>query len=140
MWEYAIDKCKELIEQYELETFDYERLSNLHRTLADFYDSIMKQARPKPEYFRVGYYGQGFPLFLRNKVFVYRGKEYERLDDFNARILNEYPKAELLNKLDPPGDDIKNSDKQCILCFSFSVNFVIYVTHVHGCFHQMLHM
>lgn len=115
MWEYAIDRCKELAQQYEQETFDYDRLSELHRRLAEFYDSIMKHARPEPEYFRVGYYGKGFPQFLQNKVFVYRGKEYERLADFNARIINEFPKAELLNKLAPPGDEITQSDKQCIL-------------------------
>ncbi|XP_066248093.1 dedicator of cytokinesis protein 1 isoform X1 [Euwallacea similis] len=114
MWEYAIIKCKELAEQYEQETFDFDRLSELHTRLAGFYDSIMKHARPKPEYFRVGYYGRGFPLFLQNKVFIYRGKEYERLEDFNSRIVNEFPRAELLNKLDAPGSDITTSDKQYI--------------------------
>ncbi|XP_019762944.2 dedicator of cytokinesis protein 2 isoform X3 [Dendroctonus ponderosae] len=114
MWEYAIDKCKELAQQYEKETFDYERLSELHQRLAEFYDSIMRHTRLEPEYFRVGYYGKGFPRFLQNKVFVYRGKEYERLADFNARIMNEFPKAELLNKLTPPGDEIRNSDGQFI--------------------------
>lgn len=119
MWEYAIDKCKELAQQYEKETFDYERLSELHQRLAEFYDSIMKHTRLEPEYFRVGYYGKGFPRFLQNKVFVYRGKEYERLADFNARIMNEFPKAELLNKLTPPGDEIRNSDGQCILFHAY---------------------
>ncbi|CAG9857501.1 unnamed protein product [Phyllotreta striolata] len=114
MWEYAISKCQELAEQYERETFDYERLSDLYKRMAVFYDDIMKKARPEPEYFRVGYYGRGFPMFLRNKVFVYRGKEYERLADFNARVLNEFPKAELLNKLAQPGDEIINSDRQYI--------------------------
>ncbi|CAH1170856.1 unnamed protein product [Phaedon cochleariae] len=112
MWECAIKKCQELAEQYEQATFDYERLSDLHNRMALFYDDIMKKARAEPEYFRVGYYGKGFPTFLRNKVFIYRGKEYERLADFNARILNEFPKAELLNKLTPPGEDITGSDKQ----------------------------
>ncbi|XP_072385409.1 dedicator of cytokinesis protein 2 isoform X1 [Diabrotica undecimpunctata] len=114
MWECAIKKCQELAEQYEQETFDYERLSDLHTRMAVFYDDIMKKARAEPEYFRVGYYGKGFPQFLRNKVFIYRGKEYERLADFNARILNEFPKAELLNKLTQPGEEIIGSDKQYI--------------------------
>ncbi|XP_030761843.1 dedicator of cytokinesis protein 1 isoform X2 [Sitophilus oryzae] len=114
MWEYAIEKCKELAQQYEQETFDYEELSQLHNQLSKFYDNIMKVARPEPEYFRVGYFGRGFPQFLQNKVFIYRGKEYERLQEFNGRIMNEFPKAQLLNKLTPPGDDIKNSDKQYV--------------------------
>ncbi|KAG5888714.1 hypothetical protein JTB14_035777 [Gonioctena quinquepunctata] len=114
MWECAIKKCQELAEQYEQETFDYERLSDLHKRMAEFYDDIMKKARAEPEYFRVGYYGKGFPKFLSNKAFIYRGKEYERLADFNARILNEFPKAKLLNYLTPPGEDITESDKQYI--------------------------
>ncbi|VEN37349.1 unnamed protein product [Callosobruchus maculatus] len=114
MWECAIKKCQELAQQYEQETFDYERLSDLHHRMALFYEDIMKKARAEPEYFRVGYYGRGFPRFLQNKVFIYRGKEYERLADFNVRILNEFPKAELLNKLTPPGEEITGSDKQYI--------------------------
>lgn len=115
MWECALEKCQELAKQYEEETFDYEHLSKLHSQMAEFYRSIMQTDRPKPEYFRVGYYGRGFPQFLQNKVFVYRGKEYERLADFNSRILNEFPKAELLRKLTPPGEDVTESDRQCIL-------------------------
>ncbi|XP_018575461.1 dedicator of cytokinesis protein 2 isoform X2 [Anoplophora glabripennis] len=114
MWECAIKKCQELAEQYEQETFDYDHLSDLHKRMAVFYDDIMKKARAEPEYFRVGYFGKGFPQFLQNKIFIYRGKEYERLADFNARILNEFPKAELLNKLTPPGEDITGSDKQYV--------------------------
>lgn len=32
---------------------------------ASFYENIIKAMRPQPEYFAVGYYGQGFPSFLR---------------------------------------------------------------------------
>ncbi|XP_045475282.1 dedicator of cytokinesis protein 1 isoform X5 [Harmonia axyridis] len=114
MWECAIQKCHELAKQYEEETFDYEQLSNIYKRIATFYDDIIKNVRLEPEYFRVGYYGKGFPQFLQNNVLIYRGKEYERLADFNSRILNEFPKAELLNKLTPPGPDITESDKQYI--------------------------
>ncbi|XP_008197863.2 dedicator of cytokinesis protein 1 isoform X2 [Tribolium castaneum] len=114
LWECAIKKCQELASQFESETYDYHRLSQLHKRMSTFYDDIMKKGRAKPEYFRVGYFGKGFPQFLQNKVFVYRGKEYERLTEFNTRILNEFPKAELLNKLTPPGEDITESDKQYV--------------------------
>lgn len=49
-------------------------------------------------------------------MFVYRGKEYERLTDFCNRTLNQLPNAELMNKLTPPGEDIMESMQQCILC------------------------
>ncbi|XP_046628912.1 dedicator of cytokinesis protein 1 isoform X2 [Neodiprion virginianus] len=114
MWECALDVCKELAKQYEEETFDYSQMSVLLKRMASFYDSIVKQLRPEPEYFRVAYYGRGHPPFLQNKVFVYRGKEYERLSDFCSRILNQLPNAEQMNKLSPPGDDILESASQYV--------------------------
>lgn len=35
------------------------------QTQAEFYQKILQQHRPEPEYFRVGFFGQGFPLFIR---------------------------------------------------------------------------
>ncbi|GCC34312.1 hypothetical protein chiPu_0012785 [Chiloscyllium punctatum] len=65
MWEEAIHLCKELAEQYEMEVFDYELLSETLQRQAKFYEKIMKVLRPKPDYFAIGYYGQGFPTFIR---------------------------------------------------------------------------
>ncbi|XP_009955862.1 PREDICTED: dedicator of cytokinesis protein 1 [Leptosomus discolor] len=118
MWEEAIALGKELAEQYENEMFDYEQLSELLRKQAQFYENIVKVIRPKPDYFAVGYYGQGFPTFIRNKVFIYRGKEYERREDFEARLLTQFPNAEKMKTTSPPGDDIKNSSSQYIQCFT----------------------
>ncbi|KAJ8317295.1 hypothetical protein KUTeg_005199 [Tegillarca granosa] len=112
MWEKGIQLCKELVNLYETELFDYERLSFVLKRQADLYSCIIKELRPDPEYFRVGYYGRGFPEFLQNIVFIYRGKEYERLSDFNARMQTLFPNAELLKTLSPPSDEIKESDKQ----------------------------
>lgn len=114
MFECALERCQELVKQYEEEIFDYEKLSKLHSTMAVFYDEIMKQLRPESEYFRVGYYGRGYPSFLQNKVFVYRGKGYEKLADFTGKIMNAFPKAERISTLDEPGEDVKGSDKQYI--------------------------
>ncbi|XP_035735068.1 dedicator of cytokinesis protein 1-like isoform X3 [Vespa mandarinia] len=114
MWECALSVCKELVSQYEEETFDYLQLSILLRRMAKFYDCIVKQLRPEPEYFRVAYYGRGHPPFLQNKVFVYRGKEYERLSDFSSRTLNQLPNAEQMNKLSPPTVDILESSHQYV--------------------------
>ncbi|NWH99046.1 DOCK2 protein, partial [Tichodroma muraria] len=65
MWEEAIHICKELAEQYESQVFDYEMLSDILQREAKFYEKILKVLRPSPDYFAVGYYGQGFPTFLR---------------------------------------------------------------------------
>jgi len=33
---------------------------------------------------------------MQNRVFVYRGKEYERLADFTARFQNQFPNAQVM--------------------------------------------
>ncbi|XP_023592526.1 dedicator of cytokinesis protein 5 [Trichechus manatus latirostris] len=118
MWEKAIKLSKELAETYESKVFDYEGLGNLLKKRASFYENIIKAMRPQPEYFAVGYYGQGFPSFLRNKIFIYRGKEYERREDFSLRLLTQFPSAEKMTSTTPPGDDIKSSPKQYMQCFT----------------------
>uniref|UniRef100_A0A3B3UEC3 Dedicator of cytokinesis 1 n=1 Tax=Poecilia latipinna TaxID=48699 RepID=A0A3B3UEC3_9TELE len=117
MWEEAIVLSKELAEQYENEMFDFEQLSASLRKQAQFYENIVKVIRPKPDYFAVGYYGMGFPSFLRNKMFMYRGKEYERREDFEARLLTQFPNAEKMKTTTPPSEDTKNSFGQYIQCF-----------------------
>lgn len=54
-------------------------------------------------------------VLFQGKVFIYRGKEYERREDFEARLLTQFPNAEKMKTTSPPGDDIKNSPGQCIL-------------------------
>uniref|UniRef100_A0A665WMQ9 Dedicator of cytokinesis 1 n=1 Tax=Echeneis naucrates TaxID=173247 RepID=A0A665WMQ9_ECHNA len=112
MWEEAIILGKELAEQYENEMFDFEQKQ------AQFYENIVKVIRPKPDYFAVGYYGMGFPSFLRNKMFIYRGKEYERREDFEARLLTQFPNAEKMKTTTPPSEDTKCSSGQYLQCFT----------------------
>jgi dedicator of cytokinesis protein 3 len=64
-WEKGIPLCKELAELYERRLFDYAKLSQILQTQAKFFDNILTQLRPEPEYFRVGFYGLSFPLFVR---------------------------------------------------------------------------
>ncbi|CAH2276722.1 dedicator of cytokinesis 2 [Pelobates cultripes] len=125
MWEEAISLCKQLADQYEMEIFDYELLSQCLTQQAKFYENIMKILRPKPDYFAVGYYGQGFPTFLRNKVFIYRGKEYERREDFLAQLMSQFPFSEKLNTTSSPGENIKNSHGQYLDIQCFTVQPVL---------------
>lgn len=100
----------------------------------------MHAMRPQPEYFAVGYYGLGFPSFLRvrapprikihplesltptpikclpqNKMFIFRGKEYEWLEDFSLKLLSQFPNAVKMTSTAPPGDAISSSPGQRIL-------------------------
>lgn len=66
----------------------------IQKTISRFYSNILCEIRAEPEYFRVGFYG-GFPPFLKNKVFIFRGHEYEKLSDFNARMSTQFPNAKV---------------------------------------------
>ena len=67
-WELGIPLLKELAQQYETQVLDYGKLSETLRTMARFYDQMMTEMRPEPEYFRVGFFGQGLPLFVRVRI------------------------------------------------------------------------
>uniref|UniRef100_A0A667Y522 Dedicator of cytokinesis 5 n=1 Tax=Myripristis murdjan TaxID=586833 RepID=A0A667Y522_9TELE len=118
MWEKAIELGKQLAKMHESYMFDFVELSQLLKQQAQFYENIMQAMRPQPEYFAVGYYGLGFPSFLRNKVFIYRGKEYEWLEDFSLKLLSQFPNAVRMTSTAPPGDNISNSPGQHIQCFT----------------------
>eukprot|EP00794_Sanderia_malayensis_P005649 gene5649-6345_t len=112
-WEYGIRLCKELAQQYETDTYDYVQLSQILEKQAKFFDNIIKSVmRGEPEYFRVGFYGKGFPPFLRNKTFIYRGNVFERLSDFIIRMETQFPSAQFIKTLTPPDKDITESSGQ----------------------------
>lgn len=65
----------------------------------------------------------GFPD-VQNKIFIYRGKEYERREDFSLRLLTQFPNAEKMTSTTPPGEDIKSSPKQCILAMGKTAHWL----------------
>uniref|UniRef100_A0A665TJN9 Dedicator of cytokinesis 3 n=1 Tax=Echeneis naucrates TaxID=173247 RepID=A0A665TJN9_ECHNA len=110
-WEYGISLCRELAFQYET-LYDYQSLSWIRKMEAAYYDNIIEQQRIEPEFFRMGFYGRKFPFFLRNKEFVCRGYDYERLEDFQQRMLGEFPQAIAMQHPNQPDDTILQSDAQ----------------------------
>ena len=68
-WEHAVPLCKELAEVYEKRLFDYKKLGDILHRQASLFDKIISSSeqtlRLNPEFFRVGFYGTGFPTFLR---------------------------------------------------------------------------
>lgn len=87
-------------------------MSKILNKEALFFQNILHQIRSASEYFRVGFYGYGFPLFVRNKQFVYRGLEYERIGTFTQRLQTEFPQAQVLTKNTPPDQSILLSTGQ----------------------------
>lgn len=113
-WEKGIPLCKDLAHFYETRRFDYNSLSEILTMEAKFFQNILTQLRPEPEYFRVGFFGVGFPLFVRNKQFIYRGMEYERIGAFTQRLQTEFPAAQILSKNSPPEASVLQSPEQFI--------------------------
>ena len=99
LWECSVPLCKELADLYENRIYDYHKLSNILDLQAAAYRNILSTFRPSPEYFKVSFLGSSFPLFVRNKEFIYRGLEFEKLTDFSQRLCQEFPEAELFTKV-----------------------------------------
>lgn len=118
MWEMCIKLLNELRVVIERDLFDFSLLSELSVLQGQFYKNIVTTERFFCEYFRVGYYGRGFPVTLRNKEFIFRGLELERLADFSQRIHAKFPESVLMKSTDPPTDEVLNADGQHLQIFS----------------------
>lgn len=109
LWEAALPLCRELIDYYEFTTYEYDKLAQLHKRLHEFYTNIMDSGkRTNPEYFRVSFYGVGFPKCLRNVTMVYRSRPFEKLVDFQKAMLINYPDTKLLQTLARPDEYMIN--------------------------------
>ncbi|XP_044307406.1 dedicator of cytokinesis protein 3 [Varanus komodoensis] len=116
-WEFGIPLCRELAIQYEI-LYDYQSLSWIRKMEATYYDNIMEQQRLEPEFFRVGFYGRKFPFFLRNKEYICRGHDYERLEAFQQRMLSEFPQAIAMQHPNHPDDSILQCDAQYLQIYA----------------------
>lgn len=71
-----------------------------------------------PSYFHITY--SWFVLFFfnsysaQNKEFVCRGHDYERLEAFQQRMLNEFPHAIAMQHANQPDETIFQAEAQCI--------------------------
>lgn len=65
-----------------------------------------------------------FSSFLQNKEFVCRGYDYERLEDFQQRMLGEFPQAIAMQHPNQPDDTILQSDAQCILLILYNLQLI----------------
>uniref|UniRef100_A0AAQ4QF60 Dedicator of cytokinesis 3 n=1 Tax=Gasterosteus aculeatus aculeatus TaxID=481459 RepID=A0AAQ4QF60_GASAC len=116
-WEFGVPLCRDLAFQYE-SLYDYQSLSWIRKMEAAYYDNIMEQQRLEPEFFRVGFYGRKFPFFLRNKEFVCRGHDYERLEAFQQRMLGEFPQAIAMQHPNQPDEAILQCDSQYLQIYA----------------------
>lgn len=96
-FENAIDSVKELIQAYETISFDFKKMANATRILAKLYDSVDTVERLAPQFFRVAYIGVGFPRSLRNRLFIFEGDAWEKLESIHERLHKTYPGATIVS-------------------------------------------
>ncbi|MCJ1274692.1 hypothetical protein MMC21_002490 [Puttea exsequens] len=99
-WESALSSYRELADLYEHSQFDLAKLARTQRAMASIYDTVARGAWQPRRYFKVCYYGLGFPSSLKDKVFIYEGEPSERQTVFTDRIRQLHPAAQLVSKGD----------------------------------------
>lgn len=60
MWERACALIKELREEYQFSTYEYDKLGDLLELQATLLKKILTETRFFAEYYRVAFYGKGF--------------------------------------------------------------------------------
>ncbi|KAL9098719.1 MAG: hypothetical protein Q9163_005668 [Psora crenata] len=102
-WDCALSSYRELADQYELVHYDFTKLARTQRAMATIYEAITKGEWDPPRYFRVMYYGYGFPSNLRDRQYIYEGEPAERQSTFADRMRQLHPSAQILSR-GPPED------------------------------------
>ncbi|KAL4778949.1 hypothetical protein BJX76DRAFT_342128 [Aspergillus varians] len=96
-WTHALACYKELALHYEDTVMDFAKLSRAQSSMARIHESIAKEDKLFPRYFRVLYKGLGFPPTLRDKEFVVECAPTERMAALVDRMQKEHPAAQILS-------------------------------------------
>lgn len=95
-WAHALACYRELAEYYEHTVLDFSKLARTQASMARIYDSIVKEDKQFPRYFRVTFKGLGFPTSLRDKQFIFEGLPSERMATFTDRMQKQHPAAQVV--------------------------------------------
>ncbi|OJJ62443.1 hypothetical protein ASPSYDRAFT_55309 [Aspergillus sydowii CBS 593.65] len=96
-WTHALACYKELASHYEDTVMDFSKLSRAQSSMAKIHESIAKEDKQFPRYFRVSYKGLGFPPTLRDKEFIVECSPAERMATLIDRMQKEHPAAQVLS-------------------------------------------
>jgi hypothetical protein len=96
-WTHALACYKELAMHYEDTVMDFAKLSRAQSSMAKIHESIAKDDKQFPRYFRVLYKGLGFPQTLRDKEFIVECAPTERMATLVDRLQKEHPSAQVLS-------------------------------------------
>ncbi|GFR72705.1 dedicator of cytokinesis protein 3-like [Elysia marginata] len=116
------DLLERLLDYRETMDREEQRDTKMHCTFnilerqATFLGKILEgtKLRQDPSYYRVAYYGNTFPPYVKNKAFIYRGDECLQLSTLMNQLTTEYPAATILTSNQPPSESVKQGDAQYI--------------------------
>lgn len=115
-WSHALEAYRDLAKQYEYQVFDFAKLARAQRSIATVHETISREERRNPRYFRVIYRGLGFPPSLREKQFIFEGFPSDRLVSFTDRMQRQYPSAQVVS-----GGALDEVEGQYLSVYSISV-------------------
>ncbi|KAL4763363.1 guanine nucleotide exchange factor DCK1 [Aspergillus foveolatus] len=96
-WTHALACYKELALHYEDTVMDFAKLSRAQSSMAKIHESIAKEDKQFPRYFRVLYKGLGFPATLRDKEYIIECAPTERMATLIDRMQKEHPAAQVMS-------------------------------------------
>lgn len=105
-YEQAVEVCQEITQQHRIKTFNIPRISELLGHEAKLWERIATSTRPKPEYFRIAYFGNFTSLNL-DKEFVIRGAPWQRYVEFCETLQLKHPEAQIHRSKIPPSDMVR---------------------------------
>ena len=95
-WERAIELTRVLEQHYE-EVMDFQKLAEILRLRVTLLEKILYDHRSFPTYYRILFKGDGFPVEIRGKNFIYRGEDWEQIGSFCDRLAVEYSPVQIVS-------------------------------------------
>lgn len=95
--EKALSVYKSLIKVYDEINYDLNGLAFVHDQISQIYTEMQSIDRLVPTYFKVTFMGYGFPLALRNKIYIFEGLPYEHISSMHNRLLKVYHGSTIIN-------------------------------------------
>lgn len=95
--EKALSIYKDLIKAYDEINYDLNGLAFVHDQISQIYTEMQNVDRLVPTYFKVSFMGFGFPLALRNKIFIFEGLPFEHISSMQNRLLKVYHGSTMIN-------------------------------------------
>lgn len=78
-WEKGIPLLEDLEHFYSTKRFDIENWEQSFKLHKNFFVNIITNVRPKPYYYRVGFFGMGFPKFVRVTIIIMLAKWHKNI-------------------------------------------------------------